>query len=65
MAPEFINVSYYLFTPDDKQRAQNLVYNLSEKQLKESRFNPKLRTVIMTHGFKSGLEEYLFVRPIH
>lgn len=61
MAPEYIDPVFHIFTVKNTLIAQNFSYNSTSAQLKKSLFNPKHRTILITHGFRSGFEDWITV----
>ena len=63
MAPELIDPIFHVFTPKNILIGYNFTYNASPDQLRTSLFDPKLITLFVTHGFRSGFEPWIEVSP--
>ncbi len=61
MSPEKIDVKFDLYTFESRNKPMSLKYNPQKSTLLRSTFNPKHSTVIVVHGFRSGVEEWMKV----
>lgn len=61
MTPEYINPDYYLYTKKDTVNAVIMKYNVNVSELRQTSFNPKFRTIVVVHGFRSALEPWMVV----
>ncbi len=61
MSPEKIDVKFDLHTFESMNKPMSLKYNPEKSTLLMSTFNPKHNTVIVVHGFRSGIEEWMKV----
>jgi hypothetical protein len=61
MSPNKIDVKFDLYTFESRDKFMSLKYNPKKSTLLRSTFNPKHSTVIVVHGFRSGIQEWMKV----
>ena len=61
MSPEEIDVKFHIFTYESPDDQIVLDYKFNAKQLKKSGFNRTHQTIVITHGFKSGISDWMIV----
>ena len=61
MSPNQISPTFSVFTTKSMAEPFELKYNFDVNSLKKSTFNETHQTVIIVHGFKSGLAQWMIV----
>ena len=62
MDPKQIDVVFHIYTHESQNESFQLGYKFDTESLLNSTFNHTHQTVIIAHGFKSGMSQWMIVR---
>lgn len=62
MSPDLIDCTFNIFSTKSGSIPRSFKYNATSDDLLKSSFDPNFKTVVITHGYRSGFEPWIRVR---